>query len=48
MLPVAPNAAEALLHVVDAAYEKRSILLTSNIRPARAVGRELAPRALSN
>ena len=29
MLPVAPDAAEALFRVVDAAYEKRSIALTS-------------------
>ncbi len=28
MLPVAPDAAEALFRVVDAAYEKRSIALT--------------------
>ncbi len=34
MLPVAPEAAEALFRVVDAAYEKRSIALTSNIHPA--------------
>jgi len=35
MLPVAPDAAEALFRVVDAAYERRSIALTSNIhRPA--------------
>jgi DNA replication protein DnaC len=34
MLPVAPDAAEALFRVVDAAYEKRSIALTSNIHPA--------------
>jgi DNA replication protein DnaC len=34
MLPVASDAAEALFRVVDAAYEKRSIALTSNIHPA--------------
>jgi hypothetical protein len=34
MLAVAPDAAEALFRVVDAAYEKRSIALTSNIHPA--------------
>lgn len=34
MLPVAPDAAEALFRVVDAAYEKRSIALTSNVHPA--------------
>ena len=34
MLPVAPDAAEALFRVVDAAYEKRSIAVTSNIHAA--------------
>ncbi len=36
MLPVAADAAEALFRVVDAAYEKLSIALTSNTftRPA--------------
>ena len=34
MLPVAPDAAEALFRVVDAAYEKRSVALTSSIHPA--------------
>jgi DNA replication protein DnaC len=36
LLPVATDAAEALFRVVDAAYEKRSIALTSNIHPAKA------------
>ena len=31
MLPVAPDAAEALFRVVDVACENRSIALTSNI-----------------
>jgi DNA replication protein DnaC len=45
MLPVAPDAAEALFRVVDAAYEKRSIALTSNIHP---VGfDELMPKTLA-
>jgi hypothetical protein len=34
MPAVAPDAAEALFRVLDAADEKRSIALTSNIHPA--------------
>jgi DNA replication protein DnaC len=34
LVPVAADHAEALFRVVDAAYEKRSIALTSNIHPA--------------
>jgi DNA replication protein DnaC len=34
LLPIAPAEAEALFRVIDAAYEKRSIALTSNIHPA--------------
>ena len=45
MLPVSADAAEALFRVVDAAYEKRSIALTSNIHPAGFD--ELMPKALS-
>ena len=45
MLPVAPDAAEALFRVVDAAYEKRSIALTSNIHPAGFD--ELMPKTLA-
>lgn len=33
LLPVSPEAAEALFRVVDAAYEKRSIAISSNIHP---------------
>jgi DNA replication protein DnaC len=33
-LPISPTEAEALFRVVDAAYEKRSIALTSNVHPA--------------
>src|SRR3712207_2797825 len=43
--PVAPDAAEALFRVVDAAYEKRSIALTSNIHPAGFD--ELMPKTLA-
>ena len=35
MLPVAPDAAEALFRVVDAAYEKRSIALDEQHPPRR-------------
>lgn len=34
MMPVSDDAAEALYRVVDAAYEKRSIALSSNLHPA--------------
>jgi len=45
MLPVSPDAAEALFRVVDAAYERRSIALTSNIHPAGFD--ELMPKTLA-
>ena len=45
LLPVAADAAEALFRVVDAAYEKRSIALTSNIHPAGFD--ELMPKTLA-
>lgn len=45
LLPVATDAAEALFRVVDAAYEKRSIALTSNIHPAGFD--ELMPKTLA-
>jgi len=45
MLAVSPDAAEALFRVVDAAYEKRSIALTSNIHPAGFD--ELMPKTLA-
>jgi DNA replication protein DnaC len=45
MLAVAADAAEALFRVVDAAYEKRSIALTSNIHPAGFD--ELMPKTLA-
>ena len=34
MLPVAPDAAEAFYRIIDAAYERRSIAVTSNIHPS--------------
>ena len=45
LLPVSPDAAEALFRVVDAAYERRSIALTSNIHPAGFD--ELMPKRLA-
>jgi DNA replication protein DnaC len=45
LLPVATDAAEALFRVVDAAYERRSIALTSNIHPAGFD--ELMPKTLA-
>jgi DNA replication protein DnaC len=45
MLPVTQDAAEALFRIVDAAYEKRSIALTSNIHPAGFD--ELMPKTLA-
>ena len=34
MVPVTPEAAEALFRLVDAAYEKRSLAITSNLHPS--------------
>ena len=45
MLPVAQDAAEALFRVVDAAYERRSLALTSNIHPSGFD--ELMPKTLA-
>src|SRR6476469_7102090 len=45
LLPVATDAAEGLYRVVDAAYEKRSIALSSNLHPARFD--ELMPKTLA-
>jgi len=45
LLPVSADAAEALFRVVDAAYEKRSIAISSNIHPAGFD--ELMPKTLA-
>lgn len=45
LLPIAPDAAEALFRIVDAAYERRSVALTSNIHPAGFD--ELMPKSLA-
>jgi DNA replication protein DnaC len=45
MVPVSPEAAEALFRLVDAAYERRSLAITSNIHPSGFD--ELMPRTLA-
>jgi DNA replication protein DnaC len=44
MLPVSPDAAEARFRVVDAAYERRSLAITSNPHPSGFD--ELMPKTL--
>ena len=46
LLPVTSETAEALYRVVDAAYEKRSIALSSNLHPAGFD--ELMPKTIAN
>jgi len=46
LLPVTNDTAEALYRVVDAAYEKRSIALSSNLHPAGFD--ELMPKTIAN
>jgi DNA replication protein DnaC len=36
LLPVGEDAAEAFYRIIDAAYERRSIAVTSNIHPSKA------------
>ena len=45
LLPVSADAAEALFRIVDAAYEKRSVALSSNIHPSGFD--ELMPKTLA-
>ena len=45
LLPVATDAAEGLYRVVDAAYEKRSVAISSNLHPAGFD--ELMPKTLA-
>jgi hypothetical protein len=45
LLPVSADAAEALFRVVDAAYEKRSVAISSNIHPSGFD--ELMPKTLA-
>ena len=42
---MSPDAAEALFRVVDAAYEKRSIAISSNIHPSGFD--ELMPKSIA-
>ena len=46
LLPVASETAEALYRVVDAAYERRSVALSSNLHPAGFD--ELMPKTIAN
>ena len=46
LLPVATDTAEALYRVVDAAYEQRSIAISSNLHPAGFD--ELMPKTIAN
>lgn len=46
LLPVAQETAEAFFRVIDAAYETRSIALSSNLHPAGFD--ELMPKAIAN
>jgi DNA replication protein DnaC len=45
LLPVSADAAEALFRVIDAAYEKRSIAISSNIHPSGVD--ELMPKSIA-
>ena len=45
LLPVSPDAAEGLYRLVDAAYEKRSVAVSSNLHPAGFD--ELMPKTLA-
>jgi DNA replication protein DnaC len=45
LLPISPEGAEALFRVVDAAYEQRSIAISSNIHPSGFD--ELMPKTLA-
>jgi IstB-like ATP binding protein len=45
LLPISTDAAEALFRVVDAAYEKRSIAISSNVHPSGFD--ELMPKSLA-
>lgn len=46
LLPVTTETAEALYRVIDAAYEKRSVALSSNLHPAGFD--ELMPKTIAN
>ena len=44
-MPVGPDAAEGLYRLVDAAYEKRSVAVSSNLHPSAFD--ELMPKTLA-
>src|SRR5205823_8583444 len=46
LLPVSPDAAEGFFRLVDAAYEKRSVAVSSNVHPPAAFD-ELMPKTLA-
>ena len=46
LLPVTTETAEALYRVVDAAYERRSVALSSNLHPSGFD--ELMPKTIAN
>ena len=46
LLPVAAETAEALYRVVDAAYERRSLAISSNLHPSGFD--ELMPKTIAN
>ena len=46
LLPVAPETAEAFFRVVDAAYERRSVAVSSNLHPSGFD--EILPKSLAN
>lgn len=46
LLPVTPETAEALYRVVDAAYERRSLAISSNLHPSGFD--ELMPKTIAN
>ena len=45
LLPVSPDAAEGLYRLVDAAYERRSVAISSNLHPSGFD--ELMPKTLA-
>ena len=44
-MPVSPDAAEGFFRLVDAAYEKRSVAVSSNVHPAAFD--ELMPKSIA-
>ena len=46
LLPVGPDAAEGLYRIIDAAYERRSVAVSSNLHPSGFD--ELMPKTIAN